>query len=142
MNTLITEKEKKHYDQIMELRDSPINAGINRVLVIQIREEDEVVEDIKIPGFDMGKMTKIGSIVMPASSKEKMKDENEVVKGVVVSIGPCTENIDLPFKPADTVLVFPSVFETKMSFEGFDYFSYSQRDIVAVISLIQKVTND
>ena len=133
MTKLITEKERKHFEKIMESKDSPIQAGINRILVIQIREEDEVAEHIEIPGFQSGEeYVKQGSFIIPKSSKEKMKEENDVVKAVVISVGVSTDNIVLPFQPLDIVFVFPSVFETKMTFNGLDYFSYSQRDIVAI----------
>lgn len=142
MTKLITEKERKHYNRILESRTSPIEAGINRVLVIQIREEDETSEQIDIPGFYMGEVKKVGSILMPGSSKERLKDEHETVKAVVVSVGPSTETLIIPFKPLDIVFVFPSVFETKMTFEDLDYFSYSQRDIVAVDPFKIEITYD
>lgn len=132
MSILINEKERVHYDKVMATAP-PVQAGLNRVLVVQIREEDEVVENIQIPGFEMGAMTRVGSIVMPKSSKEKMKDENETVKGVIKSIGPNIDRGHVPsVKIGDLVMVFPSVFETKMTFDGVDYFVYSERDLVAV----------
>ena len=131
MSLLITEKEKLHYDKVMATTP-PVQAGLNRVLVVQIREEAEVVECISIPGLPQQNLTKIGSILMPQSTKDKMKDESETVKGVVKSVG---LNVDgrKPFvKVGDLVMVFPSVFETKMTFDGIDYFVYSERDLVAL----------
>ena len=141
MNKLITEKEKKHYDQIMALKESPISAGINRVLVIQIREEDEVAEHIEIPGFQSGEEYVIqGSFVIPKSSKAKMKNENETVKAVVKSVGVSTSIVNATGKESfiypiegDIVFVFPNVFETMITIDGVDYMSYSERDLVAIV---------
>lgn len=128
--SLITDKERKSYEQAIAAVP-PIEALLNRVLVIQIREEDEVVEDLKIPGFEMGNMTKVGSIIMPTSTKEKMKNENETVKAVVKSVGPNIDGRKPEVSINELVMVFPSVFETKFTFDGIDYFSYSERDLVA-----------
>lgn len=131
MSLLINEKEKIHYDKVMKATP-PVQAGLNRVMVVQIREEDEVVECISIPGLPAQTLSKVGSILMPKETKEKMKSESETVKGVVKSVG---LNVDgrTPFVAVgDLVMVFPSVFETKMTFDGIDYFVYSERDLVAL----------
>ncbi len=136
MSILISEKEREHYVKALAAIP-PIDALLNRVLVIQICEKDEVVENIDIPGFQSGEeYVKRGSFVIPKSSKEKMKDDNETVKAVVKSLGPCTDKVHLEFSSSDInigdlVFVFPSVFETKWTFDGIDYFSYSYRDLVA-----------
>ena len=143
MSLLITEKEQPHYDKVMAATP-PVQAGLNRVLVVQVREQDERVEDMDIPGLMPGDMlTKQGSIYIPKTSKEKMKNEdNETVKGVVKSVGP---NVDgrKPFVAVgDLVMVFPSVFETKMTFDGIDYFVYSERDLVGVEREVPLTTDE
>jgi co-chaperonin GroES (HSP10) len=130
ISELITEKEKKHFDIALEAVP-PIEALINRVLVTQIREEDEKVENISIPGFETSTYVKVGSIAMPRSSKEKLKDENETVLALVKSVGPRSDGSTPSVQVGDLVFVFPSVFETKFTFDGVDYFSYGERDLVA-----------
>lgn len=135
MSALIGYLDYLAYKKAIEQK-CPVNAGINRLLLIQIREADEQVENLQVSGivgagqFNAGAV-KIGSIYVPKESKETITAKNEVVKAVVKSVGPTHDGRDSQYKENDFVLVFPSVFETKVVLDDVDYFSYSERDIVA-----------
>jgi hypothetical protein len=128
----IKDTERKHYEAALAVKP-PIAALRNRVLVIQIREEQDLIKDdrMSIPGLQGRDIVKHGDLYIPAEAKEKgsMK-ENDVVKGLIKSIGPAVgESTGIALH--DLVLVFPNVFETKISIDGFDYFVYSEYDLVA-----------
>lgn len=129
--------ERKSYDSAVKA-NCPYNPGIGRVYITQLRPESEKAENIQITGipgvghFNSGAV-KIGNIYVPKESKEQITAENEVVKGIVKAVGPTHDGHEPHIKVGDLVLVFPSVFETKIKVDDIDYFSYSERDIVGSI---------
>lgn len=137
MSAIIKYNERTSYEKAAKAK-CPVNPGIGRIYVTQLREEDEKVERMQIEGipgvghFNQGAV-KVGNIYVPKESKEKVTAENEVVKGVVKAVGPTHDGHECVYKVGDLVLVFPSVFETKLRFDGVDYFSYSERDIVGSV---------
>lgn len=130
MSTIINPLQRKSYERALQ-QECPINALVNRVLVIQIREEDEKMEHVSVAGVFNGNTVNVGGIILPAESKEKMTAKNEVVVAVVKSVGPTSDGHVPAVKVNDVVFVFPNVFETKISIDDIDYFSYGERDCVA-----------
>lgn len=130
MGKHINDNERKHYEAALAV-NAPISAIRNRVLVIQIREEDELITDelMSIPGLQGRDIIQKGGLYIPAEAKKNLK-ENEVVKAVIKSIGPKVDP-EIGFQLNDLVLVFPNVFETMIKLDGFDYFVYGDADIVA-----------
>jgi len=128
----IKDTERKHYEAALAVK-APITALRNRVLVIQIREEQELIKDerMSIPGLEGRNIIQHGDLYIPAEAKEKGSlKENDVVKGLIKSLGPAVDE-KTGIALNDLVLVFPNVFETKITMDGFDYFVYSEYDLVA-----------
>jgi co-chaperonin GroES (HSP10) len=129
-STIINEKELKSYNAAIAA-DCPIKALVNRVIVIQLIEEelplDELAGGINLPPTD-----KLDSGIFILKSTKVKEAENKTVKAVVKSVGPTNDGRVPTISANDIVFVFPSVFETLIHIDNADYFVYSERDIVAV----------
>lgn len=146
MSILINEKEKANYQKALNV-EAPIAALLNRVIVIQIREEEKELKDKTLftpfageGGFGGTNATLVeigtGGLVAFKNVLEREKKEDKehiVVKAIVKSVGPLIDKERQGcVKVNDLVYVFPSVFETMITIDGTDYFSYGERDLVFI----------
>ncbi len=132
----ITDKERKHYDEIINTT-CPMEALVGRVVIVQVREEDELAEQMNIPGLAGRDVIKVGGLYIPKESKENIRD-CEVVKAVVKSIGPTRDGSIPPYKINDLVLVLPHTFETILKTEKLDYFVYGYSDMIVKITKVEQ----
>jgi hypothetical protein len=133
----IEENEKNNYGKAIAAQ-CPINAGINRILVIQIRPEYEkdLVTETNMPVVKKGELWLPEHAVAATEKAGGIESKNEVVKAIVKSCGPTIGSDGVirhydPYPVNSMVYVFPSVFETMITIDEVDYMSYSARDIVA-----------
>ena len=139
MDYIIAQNEKNSYEKAIDVK-CPLLAGVNRVLVIQIRPEynEEIVEENQVPVIQHGQLWLPKHAVAATEKSGGIDGKNEVVKAIIKSVGPIIGNDGIlnegPTKDIGSlVYVFPSVFETMITLDGFDYMSYSNRDIVAAV---------
>lgn len=136
--SIIAESEVNSYKKAIAAK-CPITALKNRVLVIQLRKEFET-EKVEGHGFEV---VKEGKLWLPKNALEDKEigkssgNEHATVKAIVKSLGHTKEGPIDCVEINDIVFVFPGVFETIITIDGNDYFSYSEYDLLAVVNKVK-----